>query len=81
MLGDRHLKDFILFDSSSAEEREHGQEDVWEQPPSGESSAPAAARDNTGRAEYIEGMTFPTVNFPSDHAIVSAEIPAARWLE
>jgi hypothetical protein len=81
MLGDRNLKDFIVFDATTTEEREHGQEDVWEQPLGGETLASAAARDNTGRAEYIEGMTFPTVDFPSDHAIVSAEIPAARWIQ
>ena len=74
------MKDFILFDATTAEEREHGQEDVWEQPHSDDIPVPMFARDNTGRMEYIEGMTFPTVDFPSDHAIVSAEIPAARWV-
>jgi len=29
-------------------------------------------RDNTGEREFREDMVFPTLNFPSDHAIVSA---------
>ncbi len=28
-------------------------------------------RDNTGLREFREDMVFPTLNFPSDHAIVS----------
>ena len=28
-------------------------------------------RDNTGEREFREDMVFPTLNFPSDHAIVS----------
>jgi len=33
-----------------------------------------AARDNTGRGEFIEGMDFPTLSFPSDHALVAATL-------
>eukprot|EP01061_Rhynchopus_euleeides_P018229 TRINITY_DN30146_c0_g2_i4.p1 TRINITY_DN30146_c0_g2~~TRINITY_DN30146_c0_g2_i4.p1 ORF type:complete len:1794 (+),score=828.70 TRINITY_DN30146_c0_g2_i4:104-5485(+) len=29
-------------------------------------------KDNTGKREYIEGMVFPTLQFPSDHGITSA---------
>jgi len=32
------------------------------------------SKDNTGRGEYIEEMLFPTLEFPSDHAVLSAEI-------
>ena len=31
-----------------------------------------AARDNTGRRIFLEGVVFPSTDFPSDHAIVSA---------
>jgi len=31
-------------------------------------------KDNTGRLEYIEGMDFPTLSFPSDHAIVNSTL-------
>jgi len=30
-----------------------------------------SARDNTGNREFAESMVFPTLKFPSDHAIVS----------
>uniref|UniRef100_A0A7S0FVC0 Endonuclease/exonuclease/phosphatase domain-containing protein n=1 Tax=Pyrodinium bahamense TaxID=73915 RepID=A0A7S0FVC0_9DINO len=33
-----------------------------------------AARDNTGRGVFVEGMDFPSLSFPSDHAVVSATI-------
>jgi hypothetical protein len=29
-------------------------------------------KDNTGQRRYIEGMVFPTLQFPSDHGIVSS---------
>lgn len=29
-------------------------------------------KDNTGKGEYIEGMCFPSLSFPSDHGLVSA---------
>lgn len=32
------------------------------------------AKDNTGKREYIENMVFPTLDFPSDHGILSAVI-------
>lgn len=31
-------------------------------------------KDNTGKKSYIDDMVFPTLDFPSDHAILSAEI-------
>merc|ERR1711972_206666 len=31
-------------------------------------------KDNTGQRKYEEGMDFPTLAFPSDHAIISATI-------
>ena len=30
------------------------------------------AKDNTGKRQYIENMVFPTLDFPSDHGILSA---------
>jgi hypothetical protein len=34
-------------------------------------------RDNTGRGEYVDGMVFPTLEFPSDHAAVSVDLMLA----
>merc|ERR1712194_447333 len=31
-------------------------------------------KDNTGNKEYIEGMAFPTLNFPSDHGVLATVI-------
>lgn len=31
-------------------------------------------RDNTGKAEYVEDMVFPTMEFPSDHAAVAVDL-------
>ena len=31
----------------------------------------SVGRDNTGNGEFNESMVFPTLKFPSDHAIVS----------
>jgi len=31
-------------------------------------------KDNTGEKKYIEGMAFPTLNFPSDHGILATII-------
>jgi hypothetical protein len=31
-----------------------------------------AVKDNTGRKRYVEGMVFPTLDFPSDHGVSSA---------
>jgi len=31
-------------------------------------------RDNTGEKRYIEDMVFPTLTFPSDHAVLSAAL-------
>eukprot|EP00929_Paragymnodinium_shiwhaense_P036756 TRINITY_DN19673_c0_g1_i1.p1 TRINITY_DN19673_c0_g1~~TRINITY_DN19673_c0_g1_i1.p1 ORF type:complete len:534 (-),score=94.69 TRINITY_DN19673_c0_g1_i1:397-1998(-) len=33
-----------------------------------------AVRDNTGRGSYVSNMVFPTLQFPSDHAVVAADI-------
>lgn len=33
-----------------------------------------AVRDNTGHGEFVEGMDFPTLTFPSDHAIVATTL-------
>lgn len=31
-------------------------------------------KDNTGVGKYVEGMVFPTLNFPSDHGITSTKL-------
>lgn len=31
-------------------------------------------KDNTGNKDYIEGMAFPTLNFPSDHGVLATVI-------
>jgi hypothetical protein len=31
-------------------------------------------KDNTGHRKYEEEMIFPTLSFPSDHAVVSATL-------
>ncbi|CAK9008502.1 unnamed protein product [Durusdinium trenchii] len=31
-------------------------------------------RDNTGRGDYVEDMVFPTLEFPSDHALIAADL-------
>ena len=31
-------------------------------------------KDNTGRREYREGMVFPTLEFPSDHGVLSVTL-------
>uniref|UniRef100_A0A7S2VV40 Endonuclease/exonuclease/phosphatase domain-containing protein n=1 Tax=Norrisiella sphaerica TaxID=552664 RepID=A0A7S2VV40_9EUKA len=31
-------------------------------------------KDNTGERHYIENMVFPTLNFPSDHAVLSTRL-------
>lgn len=28
-------------------------------------------KDNTGNREFTENMAFPTLNFPSDHAVLA----------
>merc|ERR1712129_629030 len=39
--------------------------------------AEPASRDNTGTGSFVEGMDFPTLTFPSDHALVSTTL---RWV-
>lgn len=34
----------------------------------------SAWRDNTGRGEFLEDTVFPTLEFPSDHAVVAADL-------
>lgn len=31
-------------------------------------------KDNTGRKKYVENMVFPTMQFPSDHGVLSTEL-------
>jgi len=33
-----------------------------------------AFKDNTGKQEYIEGMVFPTLDFPSDHGVLGVDL-------
>jgi len=40
----------------------------------GHFSPMTTTKDNTGKKKYIDDMCFPTLDFPSDHAILSAEI-------
>eukprot|EP00005_Dracoamoeba_jomungandri_P000734 CAMPEP_0174256650 /NCGR_PEP_ID=MMETSP0439-20130205/5864_1 /TAXON_ID=0 /ORGANISM="Stereomyxa ramosa, Strain Chinc5" /LENGTH=502 /DNA_ID=CAMNT_0015339363 /DNA_START=150 /DNA_END=1658 /DNA_ORIENTATION=+ len=35
-------------------------------------------KDNTGKGEYVEGMVFPTIQFPSDHGIISTILTPAK---
>ena len=37
----------------------------------------SVVRDNTGKREYKESMVFPTLEFPSDHGVVSAVVVEA----
>lgn len=41
---------------------------------SNQTSAADPAKDNTGGRRYTEEMVFPTLDFPSDHAVVSAQL-------
>lgn len=56
--GDHNPKDFVLFDTAAL--------------------APSSSmRDNTGRgpgSEYDEAIVFPTLQFPSDHALVATTL-------
>jgi hypothetical protein len=38
-------------------------------------------KDNTGEKKYQEGMPFPTLNFPSDHAILSTILQPTQQAE
>jgi len=42
--------------------------------PKGRFEVLSAAKDNTGTGKYVEEMVFPTLQFPSDHGIVSATL-------
>ncbi len=39
-------------------------------------SALDVLKDNTGERKYVEGMVFPTLDFPSDHGVTSAVLRA-----
>jgi len=34
----------------------------------------STSKDNTGQGNYVDDMVFPTLAFPSDHAIISAQL-------
>ena len=34
------------------------------------------ARDNTGKRSFLDQSVFPTLQFPSDHGIVSTQLAA-----
>jgi len=36
----------------------------------------STSKDNTGSRKFIEGMVFPTLDFPSDHGITSTTLEA-----
>jgi hypothetical protein len=38
----------------------------------------ATGKDNTGRRRYVEGMVFPTLDFPSDHGITATTLREKR---
>eukprot|EP00958_Prasinococcus_capsulatus_P017475 scaffold1973_cov399-Prasinococcus_capsulatus_cf.AAC.6 len=33
-----------------------------------------SGKDNTGRKQFEDDIVFPTLDFPSDHAIISAKL-------
>ena len=48
----------------------------------------STTKDNTGKKQYVEGMVFPTLTFPSDHGVTSTVLrstsaakPAKRSLK
>ena len=68
-LTDRNPKDHILFQTSSCTSDQVGRE----MQRTG-FSAKTVSRDNTGTGTFLPRTPFPTMNFPSDHAIVCAEL-------
>ena len=68
-LTDRNPKDHILFQTSSCTSDLVG----CEVQRTG-FSAKTVSRDNTGTGTFLPRTPFPTLNFPSDHAIVCAEL-------
>ena len=42
--------------------------------PQGEFQVIRTIKDNTGKLEYMEGTAFPTLDFPSDHGLLSTII-------
>lgn len=59
---DKNPKDFILFDASDFQV---------------DAEAPVL-KDNTGNGEFIKDIVFPTLDFPSDHAITRAHFIAGE---
>ena len=39
--------------------------------------ARGCVKDNTGEVRFEEGIVFPTLRFPSDHAVISASLGPA----
>ena len=37
-----------------------------------------ATKDNTGKRRFVDDIVFPTLEFPSDHAILSARLRRSR---
>ena len=68
-LTDRNPKDHIIFQTSSCKSDLVGREVQRTG-----FSAKTVSRDNTGTGTFIPRTPFPTLNFPSDHAIVCAEL-------
>ena len=40
----------------------------------GDFSNDAPTKDNTGQKKFIENMVFPTLDFPSDHGVLSVTV-------
>lgn len=40
----------------------------------GDFTTKTLTKDNTGKKKYVEGMVFPTLQFPSDHGVLSAVV-------
>ena len=62
--GDHNPKDFVLFDTAALAPR-------------------SSMRDNTGRgpgSRYEEAIVFPTLQFPSDHALVATTLVERQWV-
>jgi hypothetical protein len=37
-------------------------------------STKSLTKDNTGKKKFVENMVFPTLQFPSDHGVLSAVV-------
>mmetsp|Transcript_136771 Transcript_136771/g.272792 ORF Transcript_136771/g.272792 Transcript_136771/m.272792 type:complete len:672 (+) Transcript_136771:92-2107(+) len=47
---------------------------------SGDYDVAACHKDNTGRLSYLEQTPFPSLDFPSDHALVSIVLEPRTWV-